>query len=71
MGEARKIAAMLVTQVIGYSRPAGGDIVEFRSVIDAVRSAIEAPQRKAVGSSTTPTRPPLTFSRKTPARTIG
>jgi hypothetical protein len=71
MGEAGKIAAIPVSQVVGYSRLAGGDLVESRSVIDTVRSAIEAPQRKAVGGFTTPTRLPMTFSWKTPASTIG
>ena len=77
MGETRKIAAILVADVVGYSRLAGADedrtlallrslrsdlihpaiaehhgrivkrtgegsIIEFRSVVDAVRCAIEA-----------------------------
>jgi len=67
MGETRKLAAILVSDVVGYSRLAGADedrsdlidpiisvhrghivkrtgdgsIVEFRSVVDAVRCAIE------------------------------
>jgi class 3 adenylate cyclase len=74
MGETRKLAAILVSDVVGYSRLAGadedrilarlrtlrsdlidptialhhgrivkrtGDLIEFRSVVDAVRCAIE------------------------------
>jgi class 3 adenylate cyclase len=55
MSEIRKLAAILVSDVVGYSRLTGaseerilarkrtgdGSIVEFRSVVDAVRCAIE------------------------------
>src|SRR6476620_11562973 len=39
MSETRKIAAILVADIVGYSRLAGTD--EDRSVVDAVRCAIE------------------------------
>jgi hypothetical protein len=42
VGESRKLAAILVANVVGYSRLAGDvRIIEFLSVIDAVRRAIE------------------------------